>query len=128
MEGMQTIQMSGISLNSIVRASTGPGKISLPGPSSIVKYSGLKHITVMPQPINQISEGISLSKLRALDTLIDILAKSVKISSRPNTSSLSSQKIDSLITQSVNHLKDLSSRNGYMSPLNLKGMIVNGLV
>ncbi len=131
MEGIQSIDTTGISLNSIVRASNGSSRISLPVPASALQYGGFKHITLMPLPLGGNGEGVSITRLRALDTLIDILAGEGKlaVSEKPEYTHLSPEKIDSLTRRYAQQVVSLlSSRKKYVPSVSLKGLIVNGLI
>ncbi len=125
------METTGISLNSIVRASSGSGRISLAVPASAAQYSGLKHITLMPLPFSNNSEGFSITRLRALDTLIDILSGEGKLplSGKPAISHLPPEKVDALVSRYSDQLKTLlAPRKLYAPAISLKGLLVNGLV
>ncbi len=131
MEGIASISTTGISLNSILRASSGSGRISLAVPASAVPYAGLRHITLTPLPVSGGSKGFSITKLRALDVLIDILSKEGKMDAAHRTadSSPSPERVDDLVARYSKQLKDLAAnRRQYMPAVNLKGLLVNGLV
>ncbi len=125
------METAGISLNSIVRASSGSGRINMAVPASAAQYTGLKHITLMPLPFTNTSEGFSITRLRALDTLIDILSGEGKLplSGKPVLSSLPPEKADALVARYSDQLKTLlGSRKPYTPAMSLKGLLVNGLV
>ncbi len=131
MEGISVVHSPGVSLNSIVRASSGTGRINLPVPASVSFYSGFKHISVIPVPGRNGAEGFSISKLRALDNLIEMLASTGQPGAavRPGPGELTSEKVDSLIAGYTKQIKDfLSVQKLYKPVLNLKGLFVNGLI
>jgi len=131
MEGINTIHNTGVSLFSIVKAGTGSGRINLPVSSSSSLVAGFKHISVMPVPGNSGIQGFSVSKLRALDNLIDMLVRtgSMKDSEivKPNKNDIGG--IDAAFTGYADKLSGiLASNTPYKPPVETKGFLVNGLI
>ena len=63
-----------IPVTHIVKARYSPGKIALPVKNSQFLYSNFKHVSGIPAVYSQ-GEGYSLTKLRALDNLIERLGE-----------------------------------------------------
>ncbi len=132
MEGISnTIHSSGVSLFSIIKATNGSGRISVPVSAGSSVILSLKHISTIPVSGERSSRGFSVSKLRALDNLIDLLTRAGKLKDKdiPETKQLDSEKADRLIS---GYLKELnmvvSSNNAYRPALDTKGLFVNGLI
>lgn len=130
MEGISnTIQSSGVSLFSIIKAKNGSGRINVPVSASSPVILGLKHISTIPVPGNSGMGGFSVSKLRALDNMIDMLTRAGKLDIKPDTKNLDSGTIDELLKGYTGKLKDIiSSNTPYRLVAEAKGIFINGLV
>jgi hypothetical protein len=123
----------GISVNSAVpsigyaiSASHG-GKMSLPVAPGNYIYSHFKHVSGTPAPEG--SRGVSISRLKILDVLIDQLAQ---IKQRPEPAldtDASDQRIDALIDQYRNQIRQAQAASAAMpykpAPANSAGAMVN---
>jgi len=132
MEGISnTIHGPGISLFSIMKAASGTGRISVPVPGTSPAVLSLKHISTIPVSGGASSGGFSISKLRALDNLIDLLTRAGKLKGAdvPEIKELDPGKADRLISGYLKELeKVVSSNNAYTPPLDTKGLFINGLI
>ena len=131
MEGINTIHGTGLSLFSIVKAGSGAGRINLPVSSSSPLVAGFKHISVMPVPGNSRIQGFSVSKLRALDNLIDMLVKtgSVRDSEIVKPDKNDIRAVESAFKGYADKLAGIMSSGGpYKPPVETTGFLVNGLV
>ncbi|MCF7928513.1 MAG: hypothetical protein K9L68_06035 [Spirochaetales bacterium] len=116
---------SNIAIANLVRATTTSNRISVPIRQSNV-YARFKHVFGVPSGTNQ--DGVSLLKLKALDSMIDRLStlhgeQASSIQARRVTE----QNIDSLLEETRNALQGaVASRHGYgLSGLNATGELVD---
>jgi len=90
------------------------GRTSLPVAPGMVIYSHFKHISGTPAPEG--TQGVNISKLRILDTLIEQLSK---MKNRPDTMDLDNlngddeQRINVLIEQYQKQIKAAQSASVY---------------
>ena len=116
-----------ISIGYAINASQG-GRASLPVSQSAYIYSHFKHVSGIPAPDGV--EGVSISRLKILDTLIEQIAKmkkdadpSFEIQRQDNENN-----INNLINQYHAQIRDLqaaNSNNPYGSSAPLLGAIFN---
>ncbi len=88
-----------IPLTSVIRGSSGSGRVSLPVSSSNALYARFKHVSGRPDPSGG---GFPVSKLRTIDTLIDRLVKmknreAMSLPSGKDLTGLSEKSMDALI-------------------------------
>ncbi|MDR2049190.1 MAG: hypothetical protein LBP69_07020 [Treponema sp.] len=89
------------------------GKMSLPVSSSNYIYSHFKHVSGIPAPEG--SRGVTITKLKILDVLIDQLSQ-IKKQPAPDVSGISpsSERIDALISQYEGQIKAARAANNAM--------------
>jgi len=121
--------VSTISLSSLVRATTGQGKVSFPVNSHDISYANFKNIKIVPS--SSTSGSYSVSRLRALDNLIEQLNKlrgREKVET-PESGELNQETLKSLITKlSMEMHGKLDSRSVYKNPVKSMGLLFNFLV
>jgi len=114
-----------IPVTQLVRAKYAPGKLSLPVKQSQFLYSNLKHITGIPA--SQQQGGYSLTKLKALDNMIDLLGRlgkqpepvSVQKVSDPN-------QLTSIINRVADNLHQMAQQASPYSNIGVEtGLLVN---
>ncbi len=132
MEGISNnIHSSGISLFSIIKATNGSGRINVPVSSISPAVLSLKHISTIPVPGSASSGGFSVSKLRALDNLIDMLTRAGKLKGEaiPDIKKLDADNLNTLLSGYLQKLdRVVSSNNVYKPVFETKGLFVNGLI
>ncbi|GHV25550.1 hypothetical protein AGMMS4952_03580 [Spirochaetia bacterium] len=123
----------GVSINNAVpsigyaiSASAG-GKMSLPVTPANYIYSHFRHVSGTPAPEG--SRGVSISRLKILDTLIDRLTQ---IKQRPEPAlptDASDERIDALIDQYRNQIRAAQAASAAMpykpAPASAAGNLVN---
>jgi len=120
---------STISLSSLVRATTGQGKVSFPVNSHNISYANFKNIKLVPS--SSTSGSYSVSRLRALDNLIEQLNKlkgsqKIEIS---KTGELNQETLKTLITKLSGEMHGkLNVDSVYSNPVKSMGLLVNFLV
>ena len=120
---------STISLASIVRATSGQGKVSFPVNSSNIVYTNLKNINVVPSFDD--SGSYSVSRLRALDNLIEQLnwMKGRNKIELPGLDDLDMDDQNSLISELSEEIHSrLQTDIAYNLPIESSGLIFNMLV
>ena len=96
MEGIQLTLSKTLSLPNLVKAKYSSGRINVPVDPNHSLYARFKHVKGVPSGKN--GRGVSIVKLKTLDTLIDRLAKMKKDVEVPrNFTSLSQGEVDSLL-------------------------------
>jgi hypothetical protein len=86
--------------------------MSLPVSSSNYIYSHFKHVSGIPAPEG--SQGVTITKLKILDVLIDQLSQ-IKKQPAPDTGmSPSNERIDALISQYEGQIKAARAANSVM--------------
>ena len=120
---------STISLSNLVRATTGQGKVSFPVNSRDISYANFKNIKIVPS--SSTSGSYSVSRLRALDNLIEQLNKlrgREKVET-PESGELNQETLKFLITKlSVEMHGKLDSGSVYKNPVKSTGLLFNFLV
>ena len=101
------------------------GKASLPVAPGMVIYSHFKHVSGTPAPEG--TQGVNISKLRILDTMIEQLSK---MKSRPmsdfgNFDGTDEQRINALIEQYQKQLKTAQAVSVYTPTAPATGMLFN---
>ncbi len=121
--------ISTISLSSLVRATSGQGKVSFPVNSNDIAYSSFKNIKIVPSGTS--GGSYSISRLRALDNLIEQLnrLKGQEAVEIPETENLSEDTLNSLISKLSEkiHTK-LDTKSAFKPPLESTGLLVNILL
>ncbi len=120
---------STISLASLVRASSGQGKVSFPVSSSDIAYANFKNIKIVPS--GNSGGSYSISRLRALDNLIEQLnrMKGQNKIETPEVSGLDSDALNSLISELSNEIHaKLENSTPYKPSLKSTGLLVNMLL
>ncbi|GHV79514.1 hypothetical protein AGMMS49944_13050 [Spirochaetia bacterium] len=114
------------SIGYAISASAG-GKMSLPVAPANYIYSHFKHVSGTPAPEG--SRGVSISRLKILDVLIDQLAQ---IKQRPEPAlptDASDERIDALIDQYRNQIRQAQAASAAMpykpAPASSAGAVVN---
>lgn len=129
MEIQASTVTSTISLASLVRATSGQGKVSFPVSSSDLTYANFKNIKIVPS--GHSGGSYSISRLRALDNLIEQL-NSIKGQNQietPEVNDLDSNTLNSLISEFSNkiHTK-LETSTPYKPSLKSTGLLFNMLL
>ncbi len=122
---IQPVSLStSLSVSSIIQTRNSAHRISLPINKSQYLYARFKHI--WSYPADQTGEGVSISKLRVLDALIDRLAKlkGEKIQSQ-NAEELDSSKVDNLIRTIQQELNSSGPAGRYVSSFLESGLVLN---
>lgn len=83
--------------------SQGQGKFTFPVSPDAYIYSHFRHVAGTPAPDGQ--QGISITRLKILDTLIEQLSQLKKGSPTLSNTALSEKQIDALIDQYTKELK-----------------------
>jgi hypothetical protein len=103
------------------------GRMSLPVAPANYIYSHFKHVSGTPAPEG--SQGVSISRLKILDVLIDQLAQ---IKQRPEPTldtDASDERIDALIDQYQGQIRQAQAANAAMpykpAPASFTGAVVN---
>ncbi len=127
---LSTINLSRtIPLTQIVRAQYSPGKIGLPVQRGHYLYSSFNHVYGVPSPADNV--GYTISKLRALDNLIERLQSSgMKI---PGIESMAGHEmtpaqVDIMINLAATNLHKAAAQNpgtGYAAVGVETGLVVN---
>ena len=120
---------STISLASIVRATSGQGKVSFPVSSSNIVYTNFKNINVVPSFDD--SGSYSVSRLRALDNLIEQLnrMKGRNKIEVPGLDDLDMDDQNSLISELSEKIHSrLQTDIAYSLPIESSGLIFNMLI
>jgi len=101
------------------------GRMSLPVAPGLVIYSQLKHISGTPAPEG--TQGVNISKLRILDTLIEQLSKikNSPVAEFGNLEGTDEQRINALIEQYQSQIKAAQSVNIYTPAAPAVGMLFN---
>jgi len=101
------------------------GRASLPVAPGLVIYSQLKHISGTPAPEG--TQGVNISKLRILDTLIEQLSK-MKSQESVNLSNFDEndeKRVDALIEQYQKQIKTAQSAGVYAPIAPATGVLFN---
>ena len=101
------------------------GKMSLPVSPGLVIYSHFRHVSGTPAPEG--TQGVSISKLKILDTLIDQLSK-MKNQPVPNLgldSETDEKRINALIEQYQKEIKTAQAAGVYASAAPAMGSLFN---
>ena len=124
---IQPVSLStSLSISSIIQTRNSAHRISLPVIKSQYLYARFKHI--WSYPADQTGEGVSISKLRVLDALIERLVKlkGEKIQSR-SAEELDSSKVENLISTIQQELHSIAAGPAcrYGSSFLESGLVVN---
>ncbi|MCK5672936.1 MAG: hypothetical protein KAH95_06155 [Spirochaetales bacterium] len=120
---------STISLSSLVRATSGQGKVSFPVNSGDIAYANFKNIKIVPSGNG--GGSYSVSRLRALDNLIEQLnrMKSQNKIEAPETDGMSTDVLNSLISEFSNEIHTkLDTTTPYKPSVESTGLLVNMLL
>ena len=120
---------STISLASLVRATSGPGKASFPVDSNDITYANFKNIKLVPSSTS--GGSYSVSRLRALDNLIEQLnrMKGQDKLETPDKDSLNPDTLYSLISELSEEIHTkLASNTVYKPSVESTGLLVNMLL
>jgi hypothetical protein len=120
---------STISLASIVRATSGQGKISFPVSSIDMAYANFKNINIIPS--NSDGGTYSVSRLRALDNLIEQLnrMKGQNKIETPELNKLDKESMDSLILNLSEEIHTrLESKSVFKPSFKTTGLLFNMLL
>lgn len=129
MEIHAAITSSTISLASIVRATSGQGKVNFPVNSSNIVYANFKNINAVPS-FND-TGSYSISRLRALDNLIEQLnrMKGRNKIEVPGLDDLNMNDQNSLISELSEEIHTkLQTALAYNLPIESSGLLFNILV
>jgi hypothetical protein len=101
------------------------GRVSLPVAPSLVLYSQFKHISGTPAPEG--TQGVNISKLRILDTLIEQLSKmqNKPVADFGNLEGTDEQRINALIEQHQKQIKAAQSVSFYTPAAPAVGTLFN---
>jgi len=129
MEIQTSAVTSTISLASLVRASSGQGKVSFPVSSNDIAYANFKNIKIVPSGSG--GSSYSVSRLRALDNLIEQLNRmkgNNKIET-PEKGSLNTKELNSLISEIAEEIHTkLDTATSYKPSVKSTGLMVNILL
>jgi len=129
MEIQTSAVTSTISLASLVRASSGQGKVSFPVSSNDIAYANFKNIKIVPSGSS--GSSYSVSRLRALDNLIEQLNRmkgNNKIET-PEKGSLNTKELNSLISEIAEEIHTkLDTVASYKPSVKSTGLMVNILL
>ena len=128
MNTIQNITTSTVPLSSIVRAVSSQNRVSLPVASGSFVYASFKHIDTVP--VFGKGGGYPISRLRALDNLIDQLERSGKTNGEnfPDPQGLKSEELDSYISAYSSKIHDsLTANTMFRVPLVSSGLLFNML-
>jgi len=129
MEIQTSTVTSTISLASLVRASSGNGKVSFPVSSNDIAYANFKNIKTVPSGDRRSS--YSVSRLRALDNLIEQLNR-IKGNNKietPEKGSLNTKELNSLISDIAEEIHSkLDTATSYKPSVKSTGLIVDILL
>jgi hypothetical protein len=129
MEIQSGTSISTISLASLVRATSGQGKVSFPVNSSDLAYTNFKNIKIVPSGLK--GSSYSISRLRALDNLIEQLnrIKGQNKIETPELDGLDSNALDLLIKEFSNEMHaKLDTKTPYKPSVESTGLLVNILL
>ena len=121
--------VSTISISSLVRATSGQGKVSFPVNSQDISYANFKNIKIVPSSTS--GGSYSVSRLRALDNLIEQLSKlrGGEKYETPDSGNLSQESLKSLITKLSEEIHNkLDSSSVYKNPVKASGLLFNILL
>ncbi len=121
--------VSTISISSLVRATSGQGKVSFPVNSHDISYANFKNIKIVPSSSS--SGSYSVSRLRALDNLIEQLNKlrGGEKFETPDSGNLSQETLKSLISKLSEEIHSkLDSASVYKNPVKSSGLLFNILL
>ncbi|MDR0587039.1 MAG: hypothetical protein LBG26_07355 [Treponema sp.] len=88
------------------------GRMSLPVSRSSYIYSHFEHVSGVPAPEG--SQGVTITKLKILDVLIDQLSQIKKQPAPDSGMSPSNERIDALISQYEGQIKAARAANSVM--------------
>lgn len=129
MEIQTSAVTSTISLASLVRASSGQGKVSFPVSSNDIAYAKFKNIKIVPSGSG--GSSYSVSRLRALDNLIEQLNRmkgNNKIET-PEKGSLNTKELNFLISEIAEEIHTkLDTATSYKPSVKSTGLMVNILL
>lgn len=129
MEIQSSTSISTISLASLVRATSGQGKVSFPVNASDLAYTNFKNIKIVPSGTK--GSSYSISRLRALDNLIEQLnrIKGQNKIEKPEAGDLDSHTLNLLIEEFSNEMHaKLDTKTPYKPSLESTGLLVNVLI
>ena len=106
-------------------SAAGSGRMSLPVAPALVIYSHFKHVSGTPAPEG--TQGVNISKLKILDTLIEQLSK---MKNKPhidfgNQEGNDEKRINILIEQYQKQIKVAQSVSVYTPAMPATGMLFN---
>ncbi|MCL2215309.1 MAG: hypothetical protein FWC06_08930 [Treponema sp.] len=101
------------------------GRTSLPVAPGMVIYSHFKHVSGTPAPEG--TQGVNISKLRILDTMIEQLSRMKNQPAKDfgNLDGTDEQRIDALIEQYQKQLKTAQAVSVYTPTAPAAGMLFN---
>ena len=129
MEIQSSTSISTISLASLVRATSGQGKVSFPVSSSDIAFTNFKNIKIVPSGIS--GGSYSISRLRALDNLIEQLnrMKGQNKIETPDLKGLKTDVLNSLISELSNEIHTkLDTSSPYKPSVESTGLLFNMLL
>ena len=112
-----------VPLTQVIRARYSNSPISVPADREALLYARFKHVRGLPTPAG---EGLPLSKLQALDNLIERLGKAVGRESSGTSSQPTGKELDRTIMNYARRLHDTVTNGTY--GLAGRGMFESGIV
>jgi hypothetical protein len=112
-----------VPLTQVIRARYSSSPISVPADREALLYARFKHVRGLPTPAG---EGLPLSKLQALDNLIERLGKAVGKEGGGSVSKPRGGEIDRMIQDYSRRIHDTITRGNY--GLAGRGLLEPGIV
>ena len=112
-----------VPLTQVIRARYSNSPISVPADREALLYARFKHVRGLPTPAGK---GLPLSKLQALDNLIERLGKAVGKEDSPASLRPDGKELDRMVMDYARRLHDTITRGNY--GLAGRGVLEPGIV